>query len=80
MIFKDVLTDIRVEEMDTAQLKVGVWVDCYCPENKRWYEARIVQEKIDELKVHFHKVCCSLRAIATRAIFASSAYTRNELS
>ena len=53
---QDVLTDIHVEEMDTSALKVGVWVDCFCPENERWYEARVVQEKPEELKVHFHKV------------------------
>lgn len=52
---KDVLTDIRVEEVDVGKLAVGVWVDCFCPENDKWYEARVVQEKQDELKVHFHK-------------------------
>ena len=68
---QDVLTEIHVEEMDASELKVGVWVDCFCPENERWYEARVVQEKPDELKVHFHKVrctwCCALLLCAPTA-------------
>eukprot|EP00937_MAST-01D_sp_MAST-1D-sp2_P002500 g2500.t1 len=51
----DVLTDLQTEQLDRSALAVGDWVDCFCPANETWYEARLVVVQDDEVKIHFHK-------------------------
>ena len=51
----DVLTDLQTEQLDRSALAVGDWVDCFCPANETWYEARLVVVQDDDVKIHFHK-------------------------
>jgi hypothetical protein len=38
-----------------TELKDGTWVDCYCHQNKMWYEGWVVKVDATRVKIHFNK-------------------------
>jgi hypothetical protein len=53
----DDITTEQAGEYNLADqdLQDGSWVDCYCHQNKMWYEGWVVQLDVTRVKIHFNK-------------------------